>query len=139
MINGSSKTLAIANDIYGGFTSVAISPTGQLVATGSIDKVHRLSNYLSDILRMPLSQVVCIWDARTGEVLERLRGDRNWVESVAFTPDGHGLVSCGWDKMVKYWDISRLAGGRGQQSMCTMNLAGHEVRVDIERAGLGCI
>ena len=64
-------------------------------------------------------------------MLERLWGDRDWVESAAFTPDGHGLVSCGWDKTIKYWDVSRLAGScNGQQSMCAMNLASHEVRVD---------
>ena len=32
---------------------------------------------------------------------------------VAFTPDGRGLVSGSLDKMLKYWDISRLAGGPG--------------------------
>ena len=30
---------------------------------------------------------------------------------VAFTPDGCGLVSSSEDKILKYWDISRLANG----------------------------
>jgi len=59
--------------------------------------------------------VVYIWDTRTGELLETLRGHRDIAWSVAFTPDRHGLVSGGEDYTLKYWDISCLAsrpGGR---------------------------
>ena len=81
--------------------------------------------------------------------------------SVAFTPDGHGLVSGSADKTLKYWDISRLANGPGGQlnspgapmrdtldvkkdvgilggnSACTMDFIGHEVRVEF--ADWGCV
>ena len=101
--------------------------------------------------------MVRIWDARTGELLERLRGHRDSVYSVAFTPDARGLVSGSLDKTLKYWDVSRLAngpGGRpnspgpskrdalngkkevGNRSACTMDFTGHKVRVWLDGAGL---
>ena len=72
---------------------------------------------------------------------------------VAFTPDSRGLVSSSLDKRLKCWDVSRLAGGRGQQASpgaskrdplngkdevgngtaCTMDLTGHKVNLDIEK------
>jgi len=132
MTDGSSKTLAITDlpdNIDAGVTSVAISSDGRLVAAGSLDTVVR------------------IWDARTGDLLERLKGHRDSVYSVAFTPDARGLVSGSLDKTLKYWDVSRLAGGPGGRpnspggskrdplngekkvggnSACTMNFSGHK-------------
>ena len=74
MLDGTSKVLTINdpdslnNDA--GVTSVAISPDGRYV----------------------LDRVVRIWDAGSGVLVERLRGHRDSVYSVAFTPDGKGLV-----------------------------------------------
>ena len=70
---------------------------------------------------------------------------------VAFTPDGHGLVSSSWDETLKYWDISHLANGhRGRPNSreedvgtregnraCTMDFIGHKVRVKF--ADRGCV
>jgi len=105
--------------------------------------------------------VIWIWDACTGELLERLRGHRDRVWSVAFTPDGHGLVSGSEDKTLKYWDVSRLAnrlggqpnrwgapkrgdlngkkdvGAQGGNSACTMNFIDHKVCVEL--TDRGCI
>lgn len=76
--------------------------------------------------------------------------------SVAFTPDARGLVSGSLDKTLKYWDVSRLAGGPGGRpnspggskrdslngekkvggnSACTMNFSGH--KVGGRRLGMG--
>ena len=81
--------------------------------------------------------------------------------SVAFTPDGHGLVSSSEDNILKYWDISHLANGHGGRpnsreaskrdtlngekdfgtregsSVCTMDFIGHKVRVKF--ADRGCV
>ena len=102
-----------------------------------------------------------IWDARTGELLETLRGHTDRVWDAAFTPDGRGLVSGSEDMTLKYWDISRLANGRGGRqnprgasergtldgkqdvgtregnSACTVDFIGHKVRVEL--ADRGCV
>ena len=105
--------------------------------------------------------MVYIWDARTGELLETLRGHDGNVWSVAFTPDGHGLVSGSEDKTLKYWDVRHSANGPGGRpnsrgaskcdtldveedfgtregnSACTMDFIGHKVRVKF--ADRGCV
>jgi len=77
------------------------------------------------------------------------------VWSVAFTPDGRGLVSGSEDETLKYWDVSRLANGpssrqnpwgtsmrdtlngkrdvgtREGNSVCTMNFLGHKVHAEL--------
>jgi len=51
-------------------TSVAFSPDGKQVVSGSSDETVRL------------------WDAATGALLQTLKGHSGWVSSVAFSPDG---------------------------------------------------
>lgn len=67
--------------------SVAFSPDGSRIVSGSWDKTIRL------------------WDAATGQQIGKpLIGHRDYVTSVAFSPDGTCLVSGSDDKSIRIWD-----------------------------------
>jgi WD40 repeat protein len=69
-------------------TSVAFSPDGRRLASGSAD------------------QTVREWDAATGQGIRTLKGHTGRVKSVAFSPDGKRLASASADQTVKLWDAA---------------------------------
>ncbi|KAK6605156.1 Vegetative incompatibility protein HET-E-1-like protein 15 [Botrytis cinerea] len=73
----------------GHVNSVAFSPDGKQVISGSSDNTVRL------------------WDTTTGlQIQPTLEGHTIWVSSVAFSPDSKQVVSGSWDNTVRLWDTT---------------------------------
>ncbi|MEH1821609.1 MAG: serine/threonine-protein kinase [Nostoc sp.] len=68
--------------------TVAFSPDGQILATGSDDNTIKL------------------WEVNTGQLISTLVGHSWSVVAVAFTADGETLLSASCDKTVKLWRVS---------------------------------
>ena len=68
--------------------SVAFSPDGKYIVSGSADETVRL------------------WDSASGAQLMELEDHEDWVSAVAFAPDGKYIMSGSDDKMVRVWDLA---------------------------------
>lgn len=65
----------------------AVSPNGEIFATGSMDSTAML------------------WDAAKGTQLNILSGHDNAVASIAFSPDGTMIATGSWDGTIRLWGI----------------------------------
>jgi WD40 repeat protein len=86
----------------GEWNSVVISPDGRTAAIGDNTPVIRL------------------WDMRSGKI-ESLTGQTRKAADLAFSPDGHTLVSAVSDGFIDFWDMARR--------QCVASVPAHAERV----------
>lgn len=80
-----ATTLAAKSKVF----AIAISPNGQLLASGSEDGKIRL------------------WDLNTKKVRRTIPGHPSAVRSIAFSKDGKKLATGGMDGSARVWDVSK--------------------------------
>ncbi|WP_176214713.1 caspase family protein [Reichenbachiella faecimaris] len=109
--------------------TVAYSPDGQFLATGSRDSSIKLwqvttgreiRTFLGHINPVNIvvfdptgkylasgssDQTIRIWEVATGQLVRTLEGHGKRVSSLNFNSDGTQLVSGGWDRQVYVWDV----------------------------------
>jgi WD40 repeat protein len=73
-----------------GLTTLALSPDGQVLASGSGYEDHSIR----------------VWEAATGQLLRQLDGHTGWVCKLAFTRDGGRLISAATDQTIRIWDMN---------------------------------
>jgi uncharacterized protein YjiK len=113
-----------------GVNSVAFSPDGKTIVSGSRDNTIRLwdttgkpigqpfkghENGVNSVAFSPNGKTVVsgsrdktirLWDTSGKPIGQPIKGHENGVYSVAFSPDGKTIVSGSQDKTIRLWDTS---------------------------------
>ena len=130
----------------GAVRSVAVSPDGRHIVSGSDDKtlrvweletgrcLHTLQGHTESVNSVAVSpggrhivsgsgeKTLRVWELETGRYIHTLQGHTGGVCSVTVSPDGQHIVSGSHDKTLRVWEL-----GTGR---CLHTLQGHTSFVD---------
>lgn len=108
--------LTVLEGHRGPVLSLAFSPDGQTLVTGSEDQTVGIWNVGRGL-----------WDSVIGVREQTLRGHGAAVTSVALSPDGTGLVSGSEDQTVKYWKLNtgqtEFTMAANRQGVCNLAIS----------------
>ncbi|MEB3281868.1 MAG: serine/threonine-protein kinase [Lyngbya sp.] len=109
--------------------AIAVSPNGQLVASGNTDGtiqvldiqtgdvLYTLSGHSGPVGALAISpngrllvsgssdNSLKVWDLWSGKLIKMLYGHKAWVYGVAFSPDGQTIASVSRDQSLRLWDV----------------------------------
>jgi WD40 repeat protein len=131
-IRANAQKWKLSNTLFGhtkDIYSIACSPDGQTLTSGSYDRTVKIWNiktgkitrtldeysfgvmsvaFSSDrqtIMSGSLDRNIKIWNFRTGQLIRSLDGNSTGVISVAFSPDGQTVANGSYDRTVKIWSV----------------------------------
>jgi WD40 repeat protein len=145
--------------------SVAFSPDGQLVASGSGDRAVKVweaatgrliancTGHTASVDSVAFSPDghrvasgdqgrVRVWEAATGRLIADCTGPIFWVSSMAFSLDGHRVASGASEGLVRVWEaatgrlIADCTGGRSRVSSVAFSPDGHQVALGMNASEL---
>ena len=116
--------------------SVAFSPQGNHLVSGSLDKTIRMWKLSSQPGANGFPQ--------NGECIRTFTGHKDFVLSVALTPDGQWVMSGSKDRGVQFWDPDSgdaqlmLQGHKNSGEFCNVHPVGSSTEANLRCSHLSC-